>query len=340
MARPKTYIAFVIDKSGSMAGTEAQVVSDFNEQIQQAKENSKDQDISVSLVTFNGAVYEHIWLEDVANVEEITRESYRADGGTAMRDAIGYTIKKLNDTVEDKDDENVAFLINVISDGAENSSRHYDVSTLRNMVSACQETKRWTFAYMGCSESYLKQVAAETAIPIDNMAVWSNATSTLTSNAFKGKNTRSESYLCKRSLGEHASDSYYSDVKGMCADYTSDDMVLPQAPVNLTPQAVWVAPQATMTGTSLPSGSINVNVTNGVNSSCHLNDPLPAKDLGSWSLNKTNSPKFDFGSIQNLVASKPEDYTATKAKAAEALKSISGMRRNMLAGGSEVAWKK
>ena len=335
MARPKTYIAFVIDKSGSMAGTEAQVVSDFNEQIQQAKENAKDQDISVSLVTFNGSVFEHIWLEDVANVEEITRESYRADGGTAMRDAIGYTIKKLNDTVEDKDDENVAFLINVISDGAENSSRHYDVSTLRNMVSACQETKRWTFAYMGCSESYLKQVAAETAIPIDNMAVWSNATSALTSSAFKGKNTRSESYLCKRSLGEHASDSYYSDVKGMCADYTSDDMVLPQTPVDLTAQAVWIAPQASMTGTSLPSSNVNitngvtsssVNVTNGVNSSCHLNDP--------------NAGKFDFGSIQNLVASKPQDYTATKAKAAEALKSISGMRRNMLAGGSEVAWKK
>jgi uncharacterized protein YegL len=299
--KPKTYIAFVIDKSGSMKGTEAKVVSDFNEQIQQAKENAKDQDISVSLVTFNAAVYEHIWLEDIATVEEITRDSYNADGGTSLRDALGYTIKKLQDTVADKDDENVAFLINVISDGQENSSCHYDVETLRNMVSACQETKKWTFAYMGCSEQYLKVVARETAIPIDNMAVWSNANAESTNMAFSSKNLRSSSYLNKRSKGVTDVDSYYSDVKGLCADYTQD---LSEAPVSgVVPQLI----------DSVQSGAVQQYI-NSV----------------QQTVNVTNE-KFDFNKIQNLVAKPQEAYVSPKAKNVTS--------KNVLTGNKEVIWK-
>ena len=103
-----THVAILLDKSGSMAKTKEQAIVGFNEQIQQIKENAKDQDIRTYLITFNASVFEHVWGEPAEKLTEASAEDYIPSGGTAMRDAIGYTLQKLLDTTDPKESDNVA----------------------------------------------------------------------------------------------------------------------------------------------------------------------------------------------------------------------------------------
>ena len=217
-----TYVAIVLDKSGSMASTKDQTIQGYNEQVQQIRKNAKDQKTFVSLVTFSSDVYEHLWNEPAEQLQEASAEDYIPDGTTAMRDAIGYTVQKLTKTAEK--DANNAFLVIIISDGAENSSQHVTKPALKELVEGRQAQGNWTFTYMGCSEDEVRRVAQETALPIANMAVWENRTVKGTKRAMHRNAENVGKYLRARSAtGASATANFASDDVLCCADYTSDD---------------------------------------------------------------------------------------------------------------------
>lgn len=218
---PKTYVTIILDKSGSMQGTRDTVLQGYNEQIQQIKENAKDTEIYASLVTFNGDVFENTWCVEASQLNEATKEDYIPAGSTALRDAIGYTLTKLANTV--KDDNDTAYLVTIISDGYENASKHVSQAALSEQIEALQKTGRWTFTYMGCDESYLKKVSKEMNIPISNMAVWSNSNETKTKQAFTSHNYRANRYYQSRARGLVQADCLYSDNIAACADFTKSN---------------------------------------------------------------------------------------------------------------------
>ena len=219
MSKQRTYAAIILDKSSSMSGTQAQTVQGFNEHVQQFKIDSKDQDILVSLVTFNGDVYEHLWNEPAANLAEAVVEDYRPGGSTALRDAVGYTIDKLSETAQV--DENTSFLVIIISDGYENSSKHVTAEALKAKIDERQKTGDWTFTYMGCDERYLKELSEQTAIPISNMAAWSNQDSVRTRGGMDESRKKMKKFFTARSCGvKGMSAGYHSDNLEMCANYT------------------------------------------------------------------------------------------------------------------------
>lgn len=220
VTKPKTYVTIVLDKSGSMGGTKVATIQGFNEQVQQIKENAKNQDIFASLVTFNGEVFENLWCVEAANLQEATVADYHCNGSTAMRDAIGYTIDKLQNTVED--DENTAYLMIIISDGEENSSVHVSVDSLRERIDACQATKRWTFTYMGCNADYLKKVAKETNIPISNMAIWNNADEENVAFAFAKSKKSMGNYYRSREVNEVPVSCLYACSADSFGDFTKE----------------------------------------------------------------------------------------------------------------------
>ena len=120
MSKQKTHVAIILDRSGSMSSQRNKTVDGYNEQVQQMKENAQDQDITCSLITFNGNVVEHFWKQSADQLEESNYESYVPSGMTALYDALGYVIDKM--MAEDDGDEDTAYLFTVISDGGENSS--------------------------------------------------------------------------------------------------------------------------------------------------------------------------------------------------------------------------
>lgn len=218
--KARTYVAIVLDKSGSMAGTKKETISGFNEQIQQMKENAKDQEIFCSLVTFNGEVYEHLWNVNAGDLSEASESDYIPNGGTAMRDAMGYTIQKLLDTTDHANEDN-AYLVVVISDGQTNTDQHYSSAGLKEMIEACRGTGRWTFTYMGCSKEYVESIAREMAIPLSNVAAWDNSGFGYATAGMSNQVMRSKKYFDSRAKGQTAVCNYMSDELGQVANFTT-----------------------------------------------------------------------------------------------------------------------
>lgn len=238
----KTKVIMILDKSGSMASTANQAVMNYNEQIQQFKENSKEQEIKACLITFNGDVYEHFWAKDAAELEEAEQNSFYANGGTALWDAMGYAIKKMRDS----DDGESSYLVIVISDGAENSSKKYNQNSIKELITECKATNRWTFSYMGCSLEYVEKIAQETGIPLGNCAAWSNKTAGQAFYGYSSMNRNSRMYFDARSRGECSTESLCS-ADGAIADYSCENTN--NAPVDNSAfiGTNWVNPSVDMT---------------------------------------------------------------------------------------------
>jgi uncharacterized protein YegL len=223
--KPRTHVVLILDQSGSMSSIRDTAVTCYNELVQQAQMNSKDQDILVSLLTFNGDCYEHLWAVPANDLRQSTADGYACEGGTALNDALGYAVKKLL-AGPDAEDKNTSFLVQVVTDGEENSSRHFPASerTLRDLVAGVQETGRWTFTFMGCSVSYLEKLAQQMAVPAANMAAFAhnNAAMGMCSNK-----VGTQKYFNARAGGQSASPQVYGSVAGQAADFqgTTPDMV-------------------------------------------------------------------------------------------------------------------
>ena len=215
----KTYVAIILDKSGSMASTKAGAISGFNEQIQQLKEDSKSQEIYCSLVTFNGEVFEHLWNVPADQLSEANAEDFQPLGSTAMLDAVGYTVQKMLNTT-DHEDPNTAYLIITISDGQTNLDRHYSWESLKELTQSCEATKKWTFTYMGCTKEYMQQVAKNVGIQTSNVAAWSNDSIKHASLGFANMRSRQKKYFAERAMGQTVAGHYASDDLSV-ADFTA-----------------------------------------------------------------------------------------------------------------------
>ena len=211
---PRTYHSIILDKSGSMAATKTATISGFNEKVQQLKIDSETQDIRCCLITFNGEVFEHLWDVPASELVEATPEEFIPMGGTAMRDAIGFGIQKLIDTTNHEDVNN-SYLVDVISDGQTNADKHYAWDVLKELITGCEATKRWTITYSGCSKEYLENVARNTGVSINNCAVWSNASATEAKASFSNMKNRQTKFYSERKMGGSGSTCYASDGAGV-----------------------------------------------------------------------------------------------------------------------------
>lgn len=180
--RPKTYVLMILDKSGSMESCRTQTIQSFNEKLQHYKEETKEQDILLSFYTFNGHVYEHLVNANPTDISELTWEDYVPDGSTAMLDAMGHAISVLKEATakEATDaDQDVAFFVELFSDGYENASQKYSRAAIAEIIDGCQKTGKWTFAYVGSDQdlSYVKKLTQDLNIPAGNVGVMCYAAS-------------------------------------------------------------------------------------------------------------------------------------------------------------------
>ncbi len=201
----KTYIAIVLDASGSMASCLNATISGFNEQVQEIKSKaSLGGETFVSLWTFNSSLFEHFVNKDPNFIHEITDKDYCPSGGTALRDAVGSAICRL----ATEDDKDSAFLVMIMSDGEENSSKEFSVKALADLITEKKNTGRWTFTYMGSNQD-LTKVAKEMNLDYGNMI---NYTSTKEGTARGMIRSRKAigTYMADRAFGFSNSCSLYS----------------------------------------------------------------------------------------------------------------------------------
>ena len=152
-------VVFILDKSGSMRGTESDTVGGYNSYI----ESFKDKNAKITTVLFNWH-YEMITRrKNVSDVKELTTKKYRVGGGTALLDAIGKSIRFM----EKQKAKKVIFIIT--TDGEENSSTRYSKTDIKELI---KKHDNWEFIYIGANiDSYAE--GQSIGIKRDNIANYS-----------------------------------------------------------------------------------------------------------------------------------------------------------------------
>lgn len=150
MKQKNLKIVFIIDESGSMQGSEQDVIGGFNGLIERPK-NENVGIVSVSLYKFNSDVT-RVYLDvSIKEIESITEKDYTPNGFTALYDAIGTAIietgNKLSATKSKQKSENVLMVI--ITDGQENASKEYTSQTVKSLISTHEKLLQWNFIYLG-----------------------------------------------------------------------------------------------------------------------------------------------------------------------------------------------
>ena len=85
-----TELVFILDRSGSMAGFEADTIGGFNATIE--KQKKQDGKVYVSIVLFDNeskVIHDRV---DISEIKPMTCEEYQVGGCTALLDAIGGAI--------------------------------------------------------------------------------------------------------------------------------------------------------------------------------------------------------------------------------------------------------
>ena len=135
-------VIFLLDRSGSMGGIEKDTIGGYNSYI----DSQRGKNVKVTTVLFDDK-YEVLHNRvDVDNIKKITNKEYYVRGCTALLDAIGKTIREM----EDKNPNKVIFIIT--TDGYENASTKYNKSQIKELISV---HKDWKFMYIGADiDSY------------------------------------------------------------------------------------------------------------------------------------------------------------------------------------------
>ena len=151
MKKNLTELVFILDRSGSMSGLEKDTIGGYNAMLEQQRK--VDGECVITTVLFDNC-YELLHDRiDIRAVQPITEKEYFVGGSTALLDAIGKTIHKIGtaqkNTAEDYRAEKVMFVI--ITDGAENASRHYSSMQVKEMIQRQKERYGWEFIFLGAN---------------------------------------------------------------------------------------------------------------------------------------------------------------------------------------------
>lgn len=163
------HVAFILDGSSSMRGLSDSVVKVFNNQIKHLADASKtfDQETRVSVYLFNDSVHNLIFDKDVLRLPSID-SMYKAYGNTALIDGAMTGITDLALTCQKYGDH--AFLMFVLTDGQENTSRKYKQYQLKDKLDTLPDN--WTVAVLVPSATdahYAKQAGFKP----NNIQIWS-----------------------------------------------------------------------------------------------------------------------------------------------------------------------
>ena len=151
MKKNLTEMVFILDKSGSMAGLEADTIGGFNSMIERQKKAEGEAIVSTVLFSNNSTVIHD--RVDVRKVEPMTDRQYFVGGGTALIDAIGGAIHHIAGVHkyarEEDRPEHTVFVIT--TDGMENASHRYSSDEVKAMVRKEKEQYGWEFLFLGAN---------------------------------------------------------------------------------------------------------------------------------------------------------------------------------------------
>jgi uncharacterized protein YegL len=151
MKKDLVEMVFILDRSGSMKGLEADSIGGFNALIEKQKKLPGEALVSLVLFDHEFKVIHH--RKQIQSIPLLTLADFEVRGSTALVDAIGRSIRKIrsiHDAMgEDSTPEKTMFIIT--TDGQENASREFNTYQLKRMVEEHQEKDKWEFLFLGAN---------------------------------------------------------------------------------------------------------------------------------------------------------------------------------------------
>ena len=151
MRKGLTEVVFILDRSGSMSGLEADTIGGFNSMIE--KQKREDGEAYISAVLFDDqteVLYDRV---PVDRVEPMNDRQYYVRGCTALLDALGGAIHHIANVHKYARPEDIPekTLFIITTDGMENSSRRYTYGRVKDMVEHEKEKYGWEFLFLGAN---------------------------------------------------------------------------------------------------------------------------------------------------------------------------------------------
>jgi len=156
MKKNYTHMAVVLDKSGSMSSVLNDTIGGFNQFLKNQKEVKGE--ATITLVQFSDNYNILMDMAPLADAEDLTIKNYVPEGYTALLDAIGRTINRVEGQIDDKPKkqrpEKVVFVI--ITDGEENRSKEFNREQIMKMIDSHRTEKKWEFVFIGANQDSIK----------------------------------------------------------------------------------------------------------------------------------------------------------------------------------------
>ena len=145
-----TELVFILDKSGSMSGLEADTIGGFNSMI--AKQKKEDGICYVSTILFNHTSEVIHDRKNLCDILPMTNRDYIAGGSTALLDAVGDAVKHIEMIHKYARPEDIPAhtMFIITTDGMENASRRYSHRDIKKLIEKKKE-EDWEFLFLGAN---------------------------------------------------------------------------------------------------------------------------------------------------------------------------------------------
>jgi Mg-chelatase subunit ChlD len=137
-------VVVVLDRSGSMKGSEQATVGALNRYFEQLREDVAI-DPYVTLLMFDSQSIDTVFSNVHAAAARLPLEAFVPRAMTPLLDAVGDGVAALDRMTADGE---LAALV-VLTDGHENASRRFNSRTLAELLEKRQEEKAWLVLFLG-----------------------------------------------------------------------------------------------------------------------------------------------------------------------------------------------